>query len=138
MARPRKEIKKESFEKLCNLMCTKEEMCGFFGVDQKTLTRWCKDTYGEGYSQCYNKYSQDGKISLRRAQFRLAEKSAAMAIFLGKNILGQSDHIKVESRSDGMLADLIDGLREPYDLHRKATGANGSVADEPTETNQPT
>jgi hypothetical protein len=25
-------------------------------------------------------------------QFRLAEKSAAMAIFLGKNILGQSDY----------------------------------------------
>ena len=34
-------------------------------------------------------------------QFRLAEKSAAMAIFLGKNILGQSDY---PDNSDGETA----------------------------------
>ena len=30
MARPRIEIDKEDFEKLCGLMCTKEEIAGFF------------------------------------------------------------------------------------------------------------
>ncbi len=30
-------------------------------------------------------------MSLRRFQFKLAQRSAAMAIFLGKNYLGQSD-----------------------------------------------
>ena len=32
-----------------------------------------------------------GKASLRRVQFDLAKRNAAMAIFLGKNLLGQSD-----------------------------------------------
>ena len=32
-----------------------------------------------------------GKISLRRAQFRLAEHNAAMAIWLGKQYLGQRE-----------------------------------------------
>lgn len=44
------------------------------------------------YSQVYAQKRSGGRISLRRLQFKLAEKSAAMAIFLGKNILGQSDY----------------------------------------------
>lgn len=80
------------FEKLCALQCTQQEICDFLEVDHKTLTRWCKRTYGKEYSQVYAEKKSGGKISLRRMQFRLAEKSAAMAIFLGKNILGQSDY----------------------------------------------
>ena len=34
------------------------------------------------------------KISLRRNQLKLSEKSASMAIFLGKNYLGQRDSIE--------------------------------------------
>jgi len=34
------------------------------------------------------------KIQLRRNQFELSKKSAAMAIFLGKNYLGQKDVIQ--------------------------------------------
>ena len=79
------------FEKLCALQCTQQEICDFFEVDHKTLTRWCKRTYHKDYSQIYKEKRSGGAISLRRMQFRLAEKSAAMAIFLGKNILGQSD-----------------------------------------------
>ena len=80
------------FEKLCALQCTQQEICDFLEVDHKPLTRWCKRTYGKEYSQVYAEKKSGGKISLRRMQFRLAEKSAAMAIFLGKNILGQSDY----------------------------------------------
>lgn len=80
------------FEKLCALQCTQQEICDFLEVDHKTLTRWCKRTYRKEYSQVYAEKKSGGKISLRRMQFRLAEKSAAMAIFLGKNILGQSDY----------------------------------------------
>lgn len=90
--RPRKEIKKLEFEKLCAMQCTQQEICDFLEVDHKTLTRWCKRTYKKEYSQVYAEKKSGGKISLRRLQFRLAEKSAAMAIFLGKNILGQSDN----------------------------------------------
>ena len=96
MARPRKEIDKRDFESLCTLQCTKEEICGFFDVSDKTLENWCKRTYAEGFSEVFKKKRGKGKISLRRAQFRLAEKSAAMAIWLGKQWLGQKDTVEIE------------------------------------------
>lgn len=95
MARPRKEIDKEQFEKLCGLQCTEEEILGWFDITDKTLCTWCKREYGAGFSEIYRKKREKGKISLRRAQFRLAEKSAAMAIWLGKQYLDQKDVVEV-------------------------------------------
>lgn len=94
MGRPKKEIDKIEFEKLCGLQCTKEEMCGWFGITDKTLESWCKRTYKKGFSEIFSEKRGKGKISLRRTQFKLAEKSPAMAIFLGKNYLGQTDKIE--------------------------------------------
>ena len=96
MARPRKEIDQKDFESLCALQCTKEEICGFFDVSDKTLENWCKRTYSEGFSEVFKKKRGKGKISLRRAQCRLAEKSASMAIWLGKQWLGQKDTVEIE------------------------------------------
>jgi hypothetical protein len=39
----------------------------------------------------YERGKDEGKMGLRRTQLHLAETSAAMAIFLGKNLLGQRD-----------------------------------------------
>lgn len=89
--RPRKEIDREQFEKLCELQCTESEICDFFDVCEDTLNSWCKRTYGGTFSDTYAKKRVGGKISLRRAQFRLAEKSASMAIWLGRNYLNQVD-----------------------------------------------
>lgn len=91
MARPCKEIDKKAFENLCGLQCTKEEICSFFDVTDKTLERWCKRTYKAGFSEVFRQKRGKGKISLRRAQFRLAEKNASMAIWLGKQYLDQSE-----------------------------------------------
>jgi hypothetical protein len=49
-------------------------------------------------------------------QFKLAEKNAAMAIFLGKNYLGQRDSLEVEntealSRLDNILKGLEDNAK---------------------------
>ena len=94
--RPNKEIDQKTFEKLCGIQCTKEEICGFLDVTDKTLENWCKRTYSAGFSEVFRKKRGAGKISLRRAQFRLAEKNAAMAIWLGKQYLDQKDEQKVE------------------------------------------
>ena len=84
--RPKKYIDKQLFEQLCGLQCTLEEMEAFFNWDHKTIARWCRETYeGKRFSQVFREKRQIGKISLRRKQLRLAERSAAMAIFLGKN-----------------------------------------------------
>lgn len=102
MPRPKKEIDSKIFESLCKLQCTEAEICSFLEVSDKTLSAWCKRTYNESFSETYKKKSEGGKISLRRAQFRLAEKNAAMAIFLGKQYLGQSDN---PERSDDQQGD---------------------------------
>lgn len=89
--RPFKEIDKKQFEALCGLQCTLLEMCDTFDVCTDTLDAWCKRTYGEHFSEVFAKKRGRGKISLRRMQWRLAEKNATMAIWLGKQYLGQSD-----------------------------------------------
>lgn len=91
MARPLKEIDTKQFENLCALQCTREEICGWFGVSDKTLEGWCRRTYRMGFSAIFKQKRGAGKISLRRSQWRLAERNANMAIWLGKQYLGQRD-----------------------------------------------
>lgn len=91
MARPRKEIDQKQFENLCGLQCTKEEICGFLEVSEKTLNAWCRRTYKQSFSLVFQQKRGKGKISLRRSQFRLAEENAAMAIWLGKQYLNQRE-----------------------------------------------
>lgn len=114
MARPRKEIDKREFEKLCGYQSTQQENCWWFGVTDKTLNAWCKRTYHMSFSEVFRQKRGVGLISLRRMQFQLAEKSAAMAIFLGKQRLGQRDvqahevesHVKVEGNPfEGLTTD---------------------------------
>ena len=92
--RPKKQMDQKEFEKLCFLQCTKQEFCSWFDTTDKTLERWCKETYGMGFSDVFRIKRENGIISLRRTQFQLAEKSPAMAIFLGKNLLGQTDKME--------------------------------------------
>ena len=99
--RPKKEIDKNTFEKLCGLLCTLDEIAGFFNCSPDTIERWCKREYKANFAEVFKKHSAAGKISLRRYQFKLAEKSAAMAIFLGKNYLGQSDRTIIEDEGAG-------------------------------------
>lgn len=105
--RPLKPINQIEFEKLCGLQCTQEEICGWFGVCSDTLESWCKRTYEMNFSEVFKEKRGMGKISLRRAQFRLAEKNANMAIWLGKQYLGQSDRgeytVAVDRREDDPL-----------------------------------
>ena len=101
MARPRKEIDRKDFESLLAIQCTLEEVTSFFdhkldGCSADTIERWCKREYHENFAEVSAKKRNLGKISLRRAQFELAKKNASMAIFLGKNYLGQRDHTEVE------------------------------------------
>lgn len=94
--RPRKEISTEHFKKLCELQCTLEEIAGFFDVSIDTVERWCKRELKMNFAEAFKKHSAAGKISLRRYQFELAKKHAGMAIFLGKNWLGQRDAVETE------------------------------------------
>ena len=50
------------------------------------------------FKEYYKKYGGTAmKISLRKNQLKLSEKSAAMAIFLGKQYLGQRDNFDTDN-----------------------------------------
>lgn len=87
-------IDKKQFENLCGLQCTLLEVCDFFDVEDDTLNSWCKETYGTTFSEVFKQKRGKGQISLRRTQWRLAEKNPTMAIWLGKQYLGQRDIIE--------------------------------------------
>ena len=109
-------IDKKQFENLCGLQCTLLEICDFFDVEDDTLNSWCKKTYGTTFSEVFKLKRGKGQISLRRMQWKLAEKNAAMAIFLGKQYLGQKD--KIEYTDDGMKA-INDNINNIADLLNK-------------------
>ncbi len=95
MARPRIEIDKKQFENLCGLQCTKTEIASFFDCSEDTIERWCHREYKCGFAVIFSKKRGIGKISLRRAQFRMAETNPTMAIWLGKQYLGQTEKQEV-------------------------------------------
>lgn len=90
--RPKKEIDKEVFENLCELQCTRDEICAAFDIAPHTLLAWCKRTYKKSYSEVYKLYWDKWNISLRRLQRQNAESgNPTMQIWLGKVRLGQSE-----------------------------------------------
>lgn len=112
MGRPKKEIKQEQFEAMCQIQATHEEIQLVLGVSDKTLNAWCKRTYGRTFSDVFREKREVGKISLRRKQWKLADKSAAMAIFLGKQYLGQRDEKSLElTGKDGGPVEIEGGIQ---------------------------
>ena len=99
MGRPNKVIDKLQFEDMCRLQCTEEEILLLLRIDKNTLWKWCERTYKTTFSQVYHTYAEEGKMSLRRAQQRLAETNPQMAIWLGKQMLGQRDVVEQDIRA---------------------------------------
>lgn len=125
VGRPVIQIDQKSFEELCKMQCTEMEIAGFFGCSDETLNKWCKKTYKKTFEQCFAILRQGGKASLRRTQWRIAENNAAMAIFLGKNYLGQSDdpqkYAKDETTED-KLGRFIDVLTDAITSDADSSG----------------
>jgi len=78
-------VPKDEVFKLAQIGCKNQEIADWFGVDENTLTY--------NFSEELLKGRESLKQSLRRAQLKLAlGGNATMLIWLGKNILGQSDN----------------------------------------------
>ena len=91
--RPKRVIDLDVAEKLGQIQCTYKECAAFMDIPEGTLVN------RPDFTSAYKKGLEVGKISLRRIQFRLAEKSAGMAIWLGKQYLGQTEKYTIEDES---------------------------------------
>ena len=83
--RPKVVIDLHLVKQLAGIKCTIKEIGAVMDIPASTLSS------RKDFSLVYKNGLENGKASLRRIQYRLAEKSAAMAIFLGKNYLDQKD-----------------------------------------------
>ena len=94
--RPRKVINQKQFESLCMIQCTQEEICSVLDVCEDTLDKWCQEVYGVHFSEVFRQKRNGGKCSLRRNQWKMSETNPTMAIWLGKQFLGQTDNKQLE------------------------------------------
>jgi hypothetical protein len=90
MGRPRVNIDLKLVFSLAAIQCTIAEISAVIDIPTGTLVN------REDFTSTYKKGTESGKMSLRRLQFKIAKKSAAMAIFLGKQYLGQKDKVEVD------------------------------------------
>lgn len=105
-------INKDTFEGLCAIQCTQEEICSVLGICHDTLDEWCHRTYDKKFSQIFNEKREYGRSSLRRMQWKQAEKNPTMAIWLGKQYLKQRDNIEVESTQLIKVQELLNKIEE--------------------------
>ena len=90
MARPKKyDIDTKQVVKLASYGCTIREVANFFGCSE--------DLIKKSYSQFITKGQDEGKTRLRKLQWTAAEKgNVPMLIWLGKQVLGQTDKQEVK------------------------------------------
>ena len=120
--RPTIDFDRKQFVDLVALGCTQEEICWFFRDETgkvaniDTLSRWCKREFGVNFQEYSRQNSLMAlKIQLRKNQFELSKHSVPMAIFLGKNYLGQADKIEQTITEVEDLSSLADMLKVNVD-----------------------
>lgn len=103
----------QTIEGLAKIQCTQAECAAVLGVSRSTL-----DVFFKKHPEARAKWDvgpDAGKASLRRNQFKLSETNAAMAIWLGKQYLGQKDETHQRVTADIAVSDARDKLAHLID-----------------------
>ena len=62
----------EMLTNMVRIQCTAEECARILGISSDTIDRRLKEATGAGFAEFYKKHSDEGKMSLRRAQYQTA------------------------------------------------------------------
>jgi hypothetical protein len=91
VGRPKIDLNLEELERLSRLNCTMPEISAYFDIPLRTL----EDKFANELDvrKAIEKGRATGKLSLRRRQIQIMEETnnPTMAIWLGKQLLGQTD-----------------------------------------------
>jgi hypothetical protein len=93
VGRPFKEINLDQLKQLAAIQCTDEEICAVLGVSPDTLARRKTDPQ---FAQIIDQGRLMGRVSLRRAHFKMAQNNPAVHIFACKNLLKMTDRPEME------------------------------------------
>ena len=87
----RAEIDLVELEKLAHLQCTDAEIAAWFGTTADAVEKRRQDP---AFAEIMARGKGKGRISVRRMQMKLLEQgNATMGVWLGKQILGQTDQV---------------------------------------------
>lgn len=93
MARPKIQLDYDLIKRLSLIQCTQKEIASVLGVSVDTLQR------DEEFCGIYKKGQEEGKMSLRRLQWKAAQSgNVTMLIWLGKQYLGQTDKQEISTQ----------------------------------------
>jgi len=81
----------KQIEGLARIQCTMKEAGAVLGVNEVTFSRFLQAH--QKAMDAWQHGKETGKASLRRNQFKMAEHNPTMAIWLGKQCLGQKDQV---------------------------------------------
>lgn len=101
----------EIFQNLCGIFCDEDEICFVMGHSKEELEKLInkylrEDVTGKKsqkitFEDAFDKYSAEGRISLRRTQMDLAlAGDKSMLVWLGKQYLGQTDPDKGKPKTN--------------------------------------
>jgi predicted transcriptional regulator len=96
-------------ENLARIQCTEEEAAAVLAVSQPTLNRFLNNN--EKAMEAWQNGAKSGRASVRRWQFKSAEGgNVTMQIWLGKQLLQQSDKSDVNHGVQDSLAQLMNQI----------------------------
>src|SRR3982074_2357512 len=105
------EIDLKELERLSMMQCTDEEVAAWFGVTTRTIERRRQNAK---FAEVMDRGKAKGRISVRRMQMKLLEQgNATMGVWLGKNILGQTDEVRHEISVAAHLSVIMPRVGEP-------------------------
>ena len=111
---------------LGQIQATTKECAAVLGVSEQTYIAF-KKRHAPLIDDTYAKGSGQGLASLRRKQFAMAAKNATMAIWLGKQYLGQRDRQEIASTVSVEVTDARDRLADILSRQTIAEEASGDT-----------
>jgi hypothetical protein len=122
--RPKKVLDEEQIRELAQIQCTDTEIAAVMRVSVDTIHR--------NYAELIKEGREQGKKSLRRAQFQKAlEGNPAMLIWLGKFYLGQKEEITLNAGSEPEVRALLE--RWEVTAKKKSDFSHLGKAEKPTD-----
>jgi len=115
----------ERISKMAAMQCTIEEICAVEGISREWLTMLCEREHSMKIGPYVESYRYQGRVSLRRAQFKSAieNQNVQMQIWLGKNVLQQSEKIEHYEMPEPLIIQRSNGVEIELGAQYKKIGA---------------
>lgn len=113
--RPEIQINEKMFEAMIGIpFVTAENIASAMDVSVKTIRRYAKKKYGVNFDHLITQKREGHKLKLAARQYAMAmEGVPAMAIWLGKQWLGQSE--KIETKNETTVTEFKIGFADEAD-----------------------